>query len=314
MNPGLQKWHQHYQPTIDSGTIRPGNEPRIMIQESEQTVENAVVLVHGLSDSPYFMQAIGNKFYDLGFNVLMPLMPGHGINSSEEAEKKMDSLDVKDWFAEVAFAVACARDLGQKVSIGGLSNGGLLSTYHTIVAPQEITGGLFLFSAALDIGDIKENLLRADNFLVSFVLETAENIQESERGPLVNNDRNPYRYSWIPMNGNVQLSNCIKEIENYYDRHNQPKYSDIDRPVFAAHSESDKAASIAEIELLIRNHPQSETKTEFFRMKEKFNVPHASVVLAENLYSPMGEPQEGKNIFFDDMMQAMERFIEKHLR
>ncbi|MGK7900641.1 MAG: alpha/beta hydrolase [Hormoscilla sp.] len=315
MNPGLKKWHEHYQPLMDSGTLRPGNEPRFMVQDIESTVENAVVLLHGLSDSPYFMQAIANKFYELGFNVLMPLMPGHGINSSEEAEKKMDSLDVKDWFDEVAFAVACARDLGQKVSIGGLSNGGLLGTYHTIVAPQEITGGLFLFSAALDIGDLIENLLRADKFfMVSWVLETAENVQESERGPLVNNDRNPYRYSWIPMNGNVQLSNCIKEIEKYYDRHHKPKYSDIDRPVFAAHSESDKAASIAEIELLLRNHAQSEAKTELFRMKEKFNVPHASVVLAENVYSPTGEPQEGKNIFFDDMIQAMEQFIEKHLR
>ena len=312
MNPGLQSWQQHYQPLIDSGTIRPGNEPRIMVQESEQTVENAVVLIHGLSDSPYFMEAIAKKFYELGFNVLMPLMPGHSINSSDLAEQKMDALDVKEWQDEVAFAVACARDLGRKVSIGGLSNGGLLGTYHTITASQEITGGLFLFSAALDIGDIIENIVRVDSSIVSFVMELGEKYLENQKGELVN-ENNPYRYAWIPKNGVIQLSNCIKEIENYYDRQKKPKYSDIAQPVFAAHSESDKAASIDEIELLIRNHPQSETKTEFFRMKKKFNVDHAGVVLAENVYSPTGEPQEGKNIFFDDMMAAMERFIKKYL-
>lgn len=312
MNPGFQSWQEHYQPLIDSGKIRPGNEPRILLQEGETTVENAMVLIHGLSDSPYFMTAIGNKFYELGFNVLMPLMPGHSINSVDEAEQTMESLDVKEWQDEVAFAVACARELGQKVSIGGLSNGGLLGTYHTIMAPQDITGALFLFSAALDIGNILENIVRFDNPVVSFVLDVGEKYLEYQKGELVN-DNNPYRYAWIPKNGVIQLSNCIKQIEEYYDRQGQPKYSDIARPVFAAHSEADVAASINEIELLVRNHPQSETQTEFFRMKKKFNVDHAGVVLAENIYSPTGEPQEGKNIFFDDMMAAMEKFIQKYL-
>ena len=199
------------------------------------------------------------------------------------------------------------------MSIGGFSNGGSLSVYQAFTSPQEITGGLFLFSAALDIGDFLEHILRINSTILSYVLAAGEEIMEAPKGSLVKED-NPYRYSWIPKNGAAQLAELIGQIEGHYHRLKRPKYSDISQPVFAAHSESDLAASIQEIELLMKNHPGGKEKTEFFRMKKKFAVAHASVVLADNIYSPItGEPQEGKNIFFEDMMKRAAAFAKKHL-
>lgn len=310
MQNAINAWNAHYQPLLEAKAIRPGNEPQLMIHQGEPPAANSIVLVHGLTDSPFLMRAVGKGFYDMGFNVLMPLMPAHGLKHPEE---KMERVRVKEWQDEVSFAVECAHELGQKVSIGGLSNGGALSVHKAITSPSDITGGLFLFSAALDIGDFLEHTLRSNSTILSYVLEAGEEIMEAQKGSLVKED-NPYRYSWIPKNGAAQLAELIGQIEGHYHRQKKPKYSDISQPVFAAHSEADKAASIQEIELLMKNHPGGKGKTEFFRMKKKFSVPHASVVLADNIYSPItGEPQEGKNIFFDDMMKRAAAFTRKHL-
>ncbi|GAB4283092.1 MAG: hypothetical protein Fur0025_12800 [Oscillatoriaceae cyanobacterium] len=49
-------------------------------------------------------------------------------------------------------------------------------------------------------------------------------------------------------------------------------------------------------------------------MKNKFSVADACGVLADNIYSPItGEAQEGKNIFFEDMMMRAAEFAKKHL-
>jgi esterase/lipase len=38
------------------------------------------VLIHGLTDSPYFMTAIGEYFFgNLGYNVYLPLLQCHGL-------------------------------------------------------------------------------------------------------------------------------------------------------------------------------------------------------------------------------------------
>ena len=55
---------------LDQTEIRPLCEPKILTH-GEKT-SNAIVLIHGLSDSPLSMAAIGQKFYAMGFNVLLP--------------------------------------------------------------------------------------------------------------------------------------------------------------------------------------------------------------------------------------------------
>ena len=38
-----------------------------------------IVLIHGITDSPYYMEAIGKQFYAKGYNVVLPLLPAHGL-------------------------------------------------------------------------------------------------------------------------------------------------------------------------------------------------------------------------------------------
>ncbi len=42
---------------IEPDSVREGCDPQIMVQD--QPTEKAIILIHGLTDSPYFMKAIG---------------------------------------------------------------------------------------------------------------------------------------------------------------------------------------------------------------------------------------------------------------
>jgi pimeloyl-ACP methyl ester carboxylesterase len=124
--------------------VRDGCHPRIIEQVNSQ---KAIVLVHGLTDSPYFMSAIGDVFHqELGYNVYIPLLHCHGLKRPEG----MESVELSEWKANVGFAIKSAAARCSRVSIGGLSTGGTLGFYMAATNPR-INGALYLFSAALDL-------------------------------------------------------------------------------------------------------------------------------------------------------------------
>ena len=74
------EWFDYYDhfPYFSPDVVREGCHPRIM--EHREACEKAIVLVHGLTDSPYFMTAIADFFFDrLGYNVYLPLLHCHGL-------------------------------------------------------------------------------------------------------------------------------------------------------------------------------------------------------------------------------------------
>lgn len=167
-------------------------------------------------------------------------------------------------------------------------------------SPHEITGGLFLFSAALDIvgiaGNLVERLLRT-----RFIFPILAHLEDKRGKDLIGD--NPYRYSRMDNDGARELSKLIYEIDKYLKKIQK---DDINHSIFVAHSEYDSAADIKGIEKLIaKNDP---TKTEFFRIGKYFHVPHASVVLKEDVRANNGSPLEPKNPFFDEMMNNVFQF------
>lgn len=254
-----QIWFDYCHQVLDlsSEEIRPGCEPRIFSHGDR--VSNVVVLIHGLSDSPFYMRAIGERFYKMGFNVLLPLLPAHGINNVAKAQQRMENVTLDEWKKAVNFTVEYAKQLGNKVSIGGLSTGGTLAVYQGINYPQDINGGIFLFSAAIDLGDFPEIILSSNNRLEELLKRLADKSQAKIRGRIVGD--NPYTYAWIPTHSVEQLVYLIEEIEGYYPNRKQ-RYDDLKQPVFIAHSEFDETVPIEDLQLLINNHPLKQ-KTDF---------------------------------------------------
>ncbi len=112
-----------------------------------------VVLLHGLTDSPYSMRAIAEIFHSQGFYVLVPRLPGHGTTPSA-----LRYATWQDWMAVLKMSVRHVRDVvgdDRPFYLGGYSNGGALAVKYTL--ESFVDSGLarpdrlFLFSPAIGI-------------------------------------------------------------------------------------------------------------------------------------------------------------------
>ncbi|MGK7930962.1 MAG: alpha/beta hydrolase [Microcystaceae cyanobacterium] len=294
-------WQGYYDrfKDISPSEVREGCHPLIMDFGGEPQ-ENAIVLIHGLTDSPHYMQAIGEYFHEiLKFNVFIPLLQGHGLKNPNG----MKGVSLEQWKENVKFAIKIAQQRGKKVSIGGLSTGGALSVYMATEDSQKISGAIFLFSAALDIagktGNFVEQLLRTP------IANLVDLWQDKSADSLIGD--NPYRYSRMDVGGAQELSELIKDVDELTGR--LGKKNPLKQPLFVAHSEADQAADIEGVEELIMKSRQSE----FFRMGQDFNISHASVVLKDHVMAENGSPLEAANPFFNEMMNLAGKLVEKVL-
>src|SRR5258708_38217116 len=89
--------------------------------------EKAVVFFHGYTNCPQQFRELGQIFYDMGYNVLIPRLPRHGM-----ADRKVENLspikaeELRDC-ADISVDIACG--LGQNVYVGGLSAGGTMADW-----------------------------------------------------------------------------------------------------------------------------------------------------------------------------------------
>lgn len=292
-------WSEYYDAFsyLTIGDVRPLCHPRKFIHLHGS--DKAIVLVHGLTDSPYSMLAIAEYCHkELGYDVYLPLLQRHGLeNANGMRGVKLDS-----WKDNVRFAIDSALQGGRRVSIGGLSTGGALAFHFAATDPQ-IEGELYLFSAAFGLYGGKYN----------FLTPLVEGFLKLPCIPLCTTDSslvavNPYRYSRVPlvsarelvylMDENKQLLQKIKEGRKFKKR------------VFSAWSETDKVVRIdllTEFKSFLGNGNFSS-----YIIPKKSGVVHACVVLADDVYaadcSPGDSFIEPANPHFNLMMEALAQF------
>lgn len=272
-----------------------------IIMEHDELTGKAIVLVHGLTDSPYFMTAIANHFYTMGYNVYLSLLHFHGLKEP----KGMEGVDLKEWKANVQFAINTAASKAKHISIGGLSTGGTLSFYMAC-KNSEINGELYLFSAALDLaggplglfGEIIERLLHTG------LAKWLDKIDEKK--PLIG--KNPFRYARIDKGGALELVKLIKETDDFLDEYDSK--DPFPKRVFAAHSQDDHTADIQGIISLQEKTPKE--RIVFYKIPKELKVSHASLVLKDPIFainaSKDEKPLEEANPEFEDMMIAITNF------
>ena len=289
-------WEEYLRafPAIPPDGIRAGCHPVKMIHRS---ADRALVLVHGLSDSPHFMRGIALYFHEtLGYNVYLPLLPCHGLKDP----RGMAGVSLAEWKNSVRFAVLAAGAGGERVSIGGFSLGGILGLYLACTEAA-VTGELYLFAAALGLAPgfgrfpgLKEFLLR---------LPLAERFDSGE--PLIGD--NPYRYSRVCLRAAVELARLIGEVNGMVRESGGilPQ-----RRVFAAWSEDDRVVCLRKL----RQLPAlvGDGRYAGYVIPAGHRVDHASLVLAEPIFPgnarPGEAPLEPANPFFREMVAAVGRF------
>lgn len=249
---------------FDHPKLRAGNGPRILYH-GEKTPE-VIILTHGFTDSPFYMQAIAESFFQEGFNVILPLLPAHGLKEPDGVIRD-EQLDTR-WRKTLDHSVEIAGLLGDRISIGGFSTGGVLGLNKMLRSPGQIEGGLFLFSAALSLGKWVDRVGNNEwvEWTISFFMD-----QEAVPG----DGPDPYKYPVLPLSVASEIVEIIRE-NNQFLRKNAGWNS----PVFAAHSKHDQTTPIRGVADFLDQYVPSGIG-HFFEIEQE--VMHASLPLRESV-------------------------------
>jgi carboxylesterase len=98
--------------------IKKGAEP-IDMQEGSP---GGVLLLHGFGDTPQTLQLLASHLRSHGYDVVVPLLPGHGRNVATFMKSRRT-----DWIGHARAEYARLRASHETVSVGGLSMGGALA-------------------------------------------------------------------------------------------------------------------------------------------------------------------------------------------
>ena len=168
--------------------LAPAGEPR-----------GSVLLMHGLSDSPYSMRSIAETFQSRGYYVVALRLPGHGTVPAALSEVRW-----QDWYAAVAAAAkyTAARGGGKPFYVGGHSTGAALATLYAVRSLDDSTlpkpQGLYLVSAAIGISPFAAltSVVSGLAFVPAF---------EKSRWLDVLPEYDPYKYNSFPVNAASQI-------------------------------------------------------------------------------------------------------------
>ncbi len=106
----------------------------------------AVVLLHGLSDSPYSLRHVARGYVEHGFAAVGVRLPGHGTVPAGLTRARW-----QDWRAATRLAMREARRLagaGKPLHIVGYSNGGALALQYALDAASDAETGAGLEAPA----------------------------------------------------------------------------------------------------------------------------------------------------------------------
>jgi carboxylesterase len=107
---------------------------RLRLLTHGQKTERVLVFWHGFTSCPRQFFQLGQMFYQLGYNVLIPRLPHHGLTDRLRPDQRQ--LTAEDLIALVDGVLDLAHGLGQQVTVAGFSAGGVLAGWAAQYRPD----------------------------------------------------------------------------------------------------------------------------------------------------------------------------------
>jgi alpha-beta hydrolase superfamily lysophospholipase len=167
-----------------------------------------VLLVHGLSDSPYLMRGLAEYLHAQGWYVVALRLPGHGTAPSGLLQVKW-----QDWAAAVRLA---AKDIVATVGadkplvLGGFSTGGALVMEYALAQRQGEAlpkpSSLLLFSPAIGVSSLARwaSTVNAISGIPGLNKLAWEDLLP---------EYDPYKYNSFPVNAGAQIWKVTRRID-----------------------------------------------------------------------------------------------------
>ena len=167
----------------------------------------AVVLLHGLTDAPYSLHAVGRALHERGLHVVTLRLPGHGTTPGA-----LTRVSWHDWDAAVLLAVRHAAALagGKPLYVAGYSTGAPLALLHALRAIDDpavpMPTRLFLFSPAIGVSEFAVMSEFAGTLAFLPGLQKASWLD-------VLPEYDPFKYNSFPVNGARQSSLLTRALQ-----------------------------------------------------------------------------------------------------
>jgi alpha-beta hydrolase superfamily lysophospholipase len=284
----LERFAQ-YRTSKEPGIRAEGDLPFLRTHGSQTA--GAVLFVHGLTDSPYYLATLADALYAQGFNVVSVLLPGHGTSPECLLHVKKEQ-----WQSEVQFGLSLARRLGTKVSMAGFSTGGALSLdaladdFAASNRDPIPWGDLFLFSPAIGFNNPEVDLCD-----IPGVDDVVEKVMPWKGNNPDAAETNPYKYAKMATNAVCQLV--------YLTQANSSRLGTIGRDiaahgigVFAVESMADTTVSPDAVVSFMNGLPAGVRK-DLITYPKGDGIAHADV------------PRPETNPHYGEMVSALDLFV-----
>ena len=209
----------------------------------------AIVLIHGLGDSPYFMKSLGEYFQNRCFLVLSILLPGHGTKPGD-----LINTSWREWEKAQEFGVVQAKLQAENVYLAGFSEGATLIL--NTVAGRKDFAGVMLFAPHLN-----------SNFLEAFAkFHRYFNFISSRLSwKRIGFDDAPFSYQSIHLNAIAQRRALVLETKKKLKKYG------VKIPIFMAVSWEDKNIDVARSTEWLHHLQQEEKQLLFFSERRSLN-------------------------------------------
>ena len=180
----------------------------------EEEIKGGVLLVHGLTDSPYHMKSIGKIFFNNGFYVIGLRLPGHGT-----VPGGLLNVTWEEWYSAVKFGARMVLEKienrrDSKFYVGGFSTGGALTLRYFLetssekltastVEKQRVPDKLLLLSPAIGVNPFAEIL---DWHKIISWMPWFKKYKWLEIGP----EYDPFKYTSFAKNAGDQIYDLTK--------------------------------------------------------------------------------------------------------
>lgn len=171
-----------------------------------------VLMLHGLTDSPYSMRSTAELFYSYDYHVLVPRLPGHGTAPAGILQARWE-----DWQAVVEMGAEHLRaEAGSDLPfvIVGYSNGGALAVNYTLDSLDHDTlrvpDRLILMSPAIGVTPFA--FFASWNRSLSWIPFFSKFAWES-----IVPEYDPYKYNSFPKSAGNETYELAKRVQKRLD-------------------------------------------------------------------------------------------------
>ncbi len=219
------------------------------------------VCFHGFTAAPDQFDPIGQALYRMGYNVVAPLLPGHGQAGAWSAETPPPLPESAVVYKQFALEwLERAQALGDEVVFCGLSGGGTMASWLAYVRPTQVARAVlyapYLGSSMKAIDLVMQAAKPANPFYIAWPQDLSATANQ------------PSAYPGFRLGALQAFLNLGLEVLDLAQRQ-------TGSPLFILSSESDRAVSNLDHEILFKRSVQRTPRSWYLRFDRVLDIPHS---------------------------------------